>query len=73
MKGYDNMVIYLDNVLGGERVEVIRREDLNGAVIINGKIVLSKKEAERLVEFLLKPLEETRTLNERILDDDYLI
>ena len=67
------MVIYLDNVLGGVRVEVIRREDLNGAVIINGKIVLSKKEAERLVEFLLKPLEETRTLNERILDDDYLI
>ena len=67
------MVIYLDNVLGGERVEVIRREDLNGAVIINGKIVLSREEVKRLVEFLLKPLKETKTLNERILDDDYLI
>lgn len=50
------MVIYLDNVLGGERVEVIRREDLNGAVVINSEIVLSKEEVKRLVEFLSEDL-----------------
>ena len=50
-------VILLMDALKGYEIEVVKKEDLNGAVVIDGKIVLSREEVKRLVEFLSKDLE----------------
>ena len=58
-KGYDNMenVIYLEDALRGY-VEVAKKLDLNGAIVIDNKIILSREEVKKLVEFLSKDLED---------------
>ena len=58
-KGYDNMknVIYLEDALRGYEIEVAKKQDLNGAIVIDNKIVLSREEVKRLVEFLSEDLE----------------
>ena len=58
-KGYDNMknVIYLEDALRGYEIEVAKKQDLNGAIVIDNKIVLSREEVKRLMEFLSEDLE----------------
>ena len=49
-------VIYLEDALRGY-VEVAKKLDLNGAIVIDNKIILSREEVKRLVEFLSEDLE----------------
>lgn len=50
-------IIYLEDALRGYEIEVAKKEDLNGAIVIDNKIVLSKEEVKRLIDFLSKDLE----------------
>ena len=50
-------IILLEDALKGYLIEVVKKEDLNGAIVIDGKIVLNREEVKRLVEFLSEDLE----------------
>ena len=50
-------VIYLEDALRGYEIEVAKKQDLNGAIVIDNKIVLSREEVKRLMEFLSEDLE----------------
>ena len=50
--------IYLEDAVKGYEIVVSRKEYLNGAVVIDGKIVLDRGEVKRLVKFLSEDLED---------------